>query len=164
MWKTFPNLTRFEVSDKGEVRNRETGKLLKQFTNKKGYKVIATKIGGRKGKNVCYRVHRMVAETYLDNQENFPVVNHLDGDKTNNSVDNLEWCSHSRNLKHSYDTKLREPTCQKDVQTLTEDQVQRLLSEFKLGCKRYGARAFGREFGLDKSSILKLVRNGGYLT
>ena len=48
------------------------------------------------------RVHKVVARTFIDNPSNYKVVNHIDGDKTNNRVDNLEWCTHSHNSLHAY--------------------------------------------------------------
>ena len=109
MWKVFPGLDRFEVSPKGEVRNRHTGKVLKQQKNKRGYLCIATKIGGRQGANKCFRVHRLVAETFLENPEYHPTVNHRDGDKDKQPLSNLEWCSCLENNLHAYSSGLKDP-------------------------------------------------------
>jgi hypothetical protein len=65
-----------------------------------GYRHI---IVNRKNKNV----HRIIAETVIFNPDNLPCVNHKDGNKLNNSVDNLEWCTHSENTLHSYQTGLQ---------------------------------------------------------
>ena len=55
-------------------------------------------------------VHRLVAETFILNSNNYPVVNHIDGNKLNNSVNNLEWCNQSENVRHSYANGLQKPT------------------------------------------------------
>jgi hypothetical protein len=72
-----------------------------------------------KGKVTTKRVHRLVAELFLDNPDDLPVVNHKDGVKSNIHVDNLEWCDYSHNNKHAYDTGLNDRTkrvCQYDLQ------------------------------------------------
>lgn len=73
----------FEISTNGRVRNKKTGKYRKLQITKKGYQCVnLTK---------RYRVHRLVAETFIPNPENKPEVHHIDGNPANNSVDNLMW-------------------------------------------------------------------------
>ena len=91
----FPN---YEVSTKGEVRRISTGKLLK-LSNVRGYLQARLCMNG---KAVSKSVHRLVAKTHIPNIENKPCVNHKDGDKTNNSVANLEWVTYSENNLHKY--------------------------------------------------------------
>ena len=62
---------------------------------------ISLKENGRTYKQIRYYVHRLVAETLLENPHNFTDVNHIDEDKQNNCVDNLEWLDHKANLDHS---------------------------------------------------------------
>lgn len=100
----------FQVSNLGNVFSKRTNKLLKHSVSKKGYCLIASKIGGRTGKNVCFKVHRLVAEAFLDNEQNKLYVNHKDGCKTNNNVLNLELCTSSENMQHAYDHGLKKPT------------------------------------------------------
>lgn len=67
---------------------------MRPYKNNRGYSVL--RVDGR-----CTGVHRLVAETYLENPDAFPEVNHLDGRKTNNDVSNLEWCNRRLNMKHA---------------------------------------------------------------
>lgn len=75
------------------------GKLLKQIPNIQGY--YRTKVDGK-----TQLIHRLVALAWIPNPFNFPEINHKDGDKSNNSVSNLEWCTHAENMAHAKATKL----------------------------------------------------------
>lgn len=99
VWKPVKEYN-YEVSSLGRVRNTSNNKILSLFDkNRMGYyRVILFKDGQRKR----HFVHRLVAETFLENIENKPQVNHKDGNKQNNNVENLEWVSQSENMKHSY--------------------------------------------------------------
>ena len=87
------------VSPNGNVYNRH-GDLMVGAIDKCGYRHV---ILNRKNRNV----HRVIAETFIPNPNNLPCVNHKDGNKQNNSVDNLEWCTHSENTLHSFRTGLQ---------------------------------------------------------
>lgn len=76
-----------------------SGSQLKQYQTKNGYMQVSMKLNGKYVKKL---VHRLVAEAYLPNKENKPCVNHKDGNKNNNSVENLEWCTYSENELHSH--------------------------------------------------------------
>ena len=100
-WAICPLAPQYEVSTWGRVRNLETGRLRKIQQHKAtGYLSIALwdKMT-KKPKRLA--VHRMVASTFIDNPHNLPEVNHIDGNKGNNAVNNLEWCSISHNIQHS---------------------------------------------------------------
>lgn len=82
-------------------------KLLKQRINKDGYPEVKLTHFGKKR---IAKVHRLVAETYIPNPENKETVNHIDGNKLNNKVSNLEWSDRSEQLYHAYDLGLRKTT------------------------------------------------------
>lgn len=93
MWKQFNDT--YVVSSLGEVKNVKTNRILKTDLNSKGY--------GRVWLNKHrYFIHRLVAKLYIDNPDDLPQVNHIDGDKLNNSAENLEWCTNQYNNLHSY--------------------------------------------------------------
>ena len=91
----------YEISDEGEVRNRVTKYILKGRKSKNGYYQVSIK-NDETGKFVNQYIHRLVAIHFLDNKENKKEVNHKDGDKSNNKLDNLEWVTSSENQKHRH--------------------------------------------------------------
>ncbi len=77
-------------------------KQYKGVINKKGYKMFDIRLQGRKGKRINKPFHRIVAETFIDNPQGKPHINHIDGNKLNNRVDNLEWVTNKENMQHAY--------------------------------------------------------------
>lgn len=102
-WKDIPGFEgKYQVSNTGRIRSlnyRRTGKtrVLKQATNKDGYKVIGLI---KNGKYKTYFIHRLVALAFIPNPNNYPMINHKDENKTNNTVENLEWMSHKDNCNY----------------------------------------------------------------
>lgn len=109
MWVSISGFVgKYEVSNEGLVRNARTLRVLKPKTAGAGYQQVCLEAG-----NYRY-VHRLVAQAFLANPLGLPQVNHLDGDKNNNSDSNLAWCSASQNLKHAYDAGLLDGTACKN--------------------------------------------------
>lgn len=107
-WKPIKNYEYlYEVSNKGYIRNVKTKKVLCNVKNNKGYAVVTLV---KNKTHTQYSVHRLVAEHFLDNPFNYPVINHIDSDTMNASVDNLEWCTQSHNIKHAYNTGRKKVT------------------------------------------------------
>ena len=98
MWRKIPNWEEYEVDETGKVRNTLTGNTIVGDTNNAGYQRICCY--RNKHKQKFFR-HRLVAELFIDNPNNLPEVNHIDVDKTNNSVTNLEWCDRLHNERET---------------------------------------------------------------
>ena len=96
-WKKVAGFQSYSVSDEGQVRNDRTGRIISQKETKSGYlRVMLHRCGEAKN----FRVHRLVAAAFIPNVDNKPQVNHKDGDKRNNCVENLEWVTASENHLH----------------------------------------------------------------
>ena len=92
--KDFPN---YEVTSDGKIWSKKRKIYLSPKEDKDGYKIVTLYTNGKK---YSRRVHRLVAEAFLDNPKNYPIVNHKDENIRNNNIENLEWCSISYNTKY----------------------------------------------------------------
>lgn len=96
-WKEVKGYSDYEVSSEGDIRNKETKQLITPHKNKNGYYSLKLY---REHKPYTRMVHRLVAATFMG--ESDLEVNHIDGNKANNRVSNLEYVSRSDNIKHAY--------------------------------------------------------------
>lgn len=98
IWKQSKILKNYLISNAGNIVSSH-GNKLKPLSNGSGYLRINVK-------NKTFYVHRLVADAFIENIKNKPAVNHIDGNKANNSVSNLEWVTYSENSQHAIDTGL----------------------------------------------------------
>lgn len=103
-WLDIRDCPKYEVSNRGNVRNKKTGRILQPHLNRaNGY--CRVNIGGK------HRyIHRLVAETFYDGTGRKLDVNHIDGNKENNNLSNLEWVTRQENIKHALINGLRYPS------------------------------------------------------
>lgn len=114
IWKDIQGFeNKYQVSNIGRVKSlsyfNNLGKFKKSIILKKrltdrGYN---TAVIYNDGKQKTFKVHRLVAIEFIPNPQNKPFVNHIDGNKENNIVSNLEWCTHSENIKHAFKIGLK---------------------------------------------------------
>lgn len=102
-FKVIPDFPRYSISNLGNVINNVTGRIISQRKASNGY----MRFNVRKGdveyeKPTTLHTHRAVAELFLPKVDGKPYINHKDADKTNNRVDNLEWCTAQENSQHAY--------------------------------------------------------------
>lgn len=147
------------ISNFGRVKNAKTGYIRKNTLDKqRGYYQMYISFGKRNfGKTI--KIHRAVAQNFISNPYNLPQVNHKDGNKLNNFVDNLEWCTNQENVIHAYKNGLT-PTGEKSVfSKLTQKDVEFIRNNHIPKDKLYGSAALGRKYNVHPSTISKIVHN-----
>ncbi|ASV44395.1 hypothetical protein PBI_SCTP2_380 [Salicola phage SCTP-2] len=162
IWKDVDDYPEyFMISSFGRVWSKRTNKILKQTIGKTGYPVISSKIGGRKGKSICKKVHRWVANAFIDNLNNRSCVNHIDGNKTNNYWKNLEWCTYSENTKHAYKNNLIEAKCGEEHSSsvLSLDFIKQIENEYVPYSKTNGLRALARKYNVKHNTLSNALNN-----
>ena len=162
-WKTVEVLgefTRYEISNDGLVRNRITRTILSPRFNQQGYLDVNlyTSVGQTKQK-----IHRLVAKAFIPNPENKLQVNHLDGDKTNNNVENLEWATNQENIVHAVETGLNKTYGTHNANNIYDEvqihQVCKLLEDVKnTGDKISNITGVSRDTVADIASRRRWVR------
>jgi len=118
-WKNIPGYPNYEISNFGRVYNVQHNRFLKPFY-KFGYEHVGLY---KDGKSRDIKIHRLVAEAFMTNFYGFAEINHLDGDKTYNYVENLEWSTRSENMLHAYRTGLKIATNKRAVRIIETDEI-----------------------------------------
>ena len=171
IWKPIKRFNgQYLVSNTGKIKSVEAvivrtngwkytrkEKVLTPTVNPSGYFSGAVSL---MGKLISYLTHRIVAEEFLPNPENKPEVNHKDGKKTNNIVENLEWVTHSGNIQHAFDNGLIRPKVGSlnGMAKLTEEQVREIRSH-AASCpgRYYGRKELAEKYGVSECTIKEVV-------
>lgn len=98
--KGYPN---YIIEVTGHIWSYNRDKYLKHQPHYLGYLQVGLL---KNGKRKTFKVHRLLAEHFIPNPNNYKYINHKDGNKSNNDIGNLEWCTHSQNIQHAYDIGL----------------------------------------------------------
>ena len=168
-WRDIPDYEGwYQVSNLGNVRSldreiiysngkvyKQKGRKLKSTLKKTGYYYVSLSKNNTKPK---FDVHRLVAITFLENINNYNCINHIDGDKCNNNVSNLEWCSYSYNAKHALEIGLNETMKgeRNGASKLKDSDVVEIKRMLSKGIKGY---EIAKKFKISQSTISEIKNN-----
>ena len=159
----------YYITDTGKVYSRQTGRIKKLSEEKthEGYLRVQL-CNGKTKKHKA--IHRLVAIAFIPNPDNLPEINHIDGDKANNCVTNLEWCSSSDNKKHAFrvlNKKHNRPSFNKFGKDNPKSKIVQQIKEKQIIAEFYGIGDAERKTGINNSHISSCCNNkrksaGGY--
>lgn len=159
MWKQY--YKNYYISDKGEVKNINTGRILKQYITHQGY--YRTNIR-KENKTIAVFIHQAVASLFIPNPLNLPMVNHKDGNKLNNEVNNLEWCTTQENITHSIETGLKpdDKGCNNIHSKFNPEDIIWIRMNYIKKDPIYGCRALAKKFNVGKATISDIINYKTY--
>ena len=147
VWKTIDEFPNYLISNQGDVKNKRTEYIKKPGVEKRGYVVFSME---KEGKLYLRTQHIMLARTFIPNPLNKPYVNHKDGNKQNNSIDNLEWVTARENFLHARRTGLHKSDGDKRTAQYTLDG--KLVAIYK------SASEAARRLGIRRANISGVAR------
>lgn len=152
----IPGHPGFNATRNGDIIGKR-GKAMVGHIDRCGYREVLLSENG-KTKNCL--VHRLIAETFIPNPFNLPFVNHKDGNKRNNRVENLEWCNRSENTQHAYNTGLQKKVTNKHgtYKVLTESDFNKIRELHSLG---FIDRVIALEVGCSRRTVGKKIKKWG---
>lgn len=154
IYKTIEEYPNYEVSNMGNVRRKGRKILRPLFTKNTGYYMVClyNEFGNKR-----VLIHRLVAQAFIPNPNNYPVVNHINEDKTDNRVENLEWCTQSYNI--NYGTSINKIRKSKQKGCLQMDMEGNIIKEWE--CIRVAQRTL-KINNISKCCMGKMRTTGGY--
>lgn len=175
IWKRIEEFNNYEVSNYGRVRRvrccivygngivtNYKEKILKQEVNRVNYLRVTFSQNNIQKR---FQVHRLVAKYFIENPENKPCVNHIDGNGMNNNLSNLEWCTYSENERHSYDVLGKVNANRK----LTESQIKDILDNCIKGNTRNvsmypgNVKHFASKYNVSAGTIRNVINKTYYV-
>lgn len=158
IWKNIEGFRElYQVSNLGRIRRRDNKKILTPLTLTKGYKGV--RLYYEKKKATTKKIHRLVAQHFIPNPLNLPQVNHKDGDKANNKVSNLEWCSNDYNMNHAIEHHLILQGERRGKSKCTESSLKLLQRLIDYG---FTIKQLSIIYGICKQAMKQIIRNQTY--
>ena len=162
IWKDIVDYEGFyQGSNYGRIKSFYKGKvrIIKPLLQKGGYLTVNLY---KSGNQKMYRLHILIAKAFNPNPDNKPTVNHFDGNKFNNCIENLVWATCKENNEHAYKTGLKKLGENNAQAKLTNEQVRWIRENCILGDKKLGAKALAKSFGVTKAVILNIIHYRTY--
>lgn len=158
VWRAITGFEeKYAVSSRGRIFSNVSGKILKPYRTgapKNGGQYLTVELDKKP-----FKVHRLVAEAFLLNPLHLPQVNHKDGNKDNNNVENLEWCTAQINVLHSFKNGLSQTGEEIWCHRLTEVDVAEIRKKYRYGDKEFGTKPLARAYGVSNTTIRRIVKN-----
>lgn len=157
VWKDIKGFEKYEISNLGRVRRLyKQGYKYRKPVSQNGYNHVTLSKNGAWSK---FQIHRLVAELFIPNPKNKPCVNHKNGIKTDNKVENLEWCTHSENEQHSYDVlgKITNGLVRRKIPL---SEIQEIKEMYKNGITQ---KEISKIYDVSISTISLIVNNKTYV-
>ena len=174
IWKPIKNYEElYEVSNLGNVRNAKTFKTLRKIKHRQGYQMTSLY---KDGKQKCFLIHRLVAIAFIENPKNLKEINHIDENKENNVVSNLEWCDRIYNANYGTSktrrikTKIMNGTLKGSKKSrnkgennpnckISDEIVKYIRENYKKNDKNFGGVPLSKKFNVSKYYIYRIVSN-----
>jgi hypothetical protein len=151
IWKPIKGYeSLYEISNRGTIRKINNKKLKMPHKHRMGYLKVMLYSNG---KEKSFYLHRLIAKAFIPNPKNYPCVNHINGTKNDNSINNLEWCTRSQNTQHAYNTGLIK-SGKNHVQSKALVVTDKNGNDVKI---LYGNNQW-KAFGLDQASVIKCLK------
>ena len=162
IWKNIPKFNGYKISNCGRVKNTNN-KILKPFDNGNGYKQVHLM---KNGKRYVKYVHRLVAECFIANPNNLPQVNHINFNKSNNQVDNLEWVTNQENNNHYIKSEFAKNVNIKRGQILASKYYKLYVKPIEedivnMYNKKYTMYEIAKKYKVGNSMVCRVLKNNG---
>ncbi len=157
-WKEHKEFPNYLFSNTGKIHSLYVNRVMKLHPDGSGY--LHTGLVDKKGERKTKKVHRLVAELFIKNAKKKPCVNHINGNKENNRVENLEWCTYSENNNHAYNLRLNHSGQDHTNSKLKNKDIQEIKAERKKGTK---FKEIAKRFKVSTTTIYKVVNNTRYV-
>lgn len=163
VWFPIKGFSNYMASNLGNIKSinyKRSGKtqILKPHDTG-GY--LQTMLKSDNGKYMTVKVHKIVTLAFLGERQKQQEVNHIDGNKHNNNISNLEYCSHSDNIKHAYDNGLQNPVCgiNNGKSKLTDDMVREIREAKARNGRYWGRNEIAKKYNVSPKHLQDIANN-----